>query len=115
MNYQRKRTGWNTRGGTWRDDLEYAQDQSQKNNPESRYWYKMMQDAIIELRLLLGEAYGEWAEEVWPGDIEQYTAKKMYEDASAKLSEVKAQDLSERYNRHWSDDPRHYSDMDGVL
>jgi hypothetical protein len=58
MNVQRTRTGWNQKGGSWRDDLEAAKG----------YWENQARLAARTLKDWLGDDYPVFEEMIFPGD-----------------------------------------------
>jgi hypothetical protein len=81
------RSGWNTRGGTWREHLRLERDLADVNNEESAYWQNCAEAALLNLLAIIGEEdYTTWAEMVWPGEtIDNHTYKAIYETARAAI------------------------------
>ena len=84
------RSGWNTRGGTWREHLRLERDLADVKNEESAYWCNCAEGALLNLLAIIGEDdYTTWAELVWPGEsIDNHTYKNIYETTRAAIEAV---------------------------
>ena len=122
MNYQRTRSGWNTRGGTLQDDLEAArtfwESQARQKANTLKGWLKD-DYPVFEEMIFPGETFDRMSWQQINGTLENWIAsgKSAVMDAlkcacsgDARCAACQARRIiQERYGRHWSDDPKHYS------
>lgn len=85
------RYGWNTRGGSVRDDMENAREQSEKLNPNSDYWEQLALVEIEKLQAYLGDSYDLWAEMQEPSFVWKNTYEHCHQTLATPLANVLAE------------------------
>lgn len=95
------RIGWNQRGPTTRDQVAWAKQQSEINNPESYYWQQqtfIVKDLLIKA---IGEdAFIAFADCIFPGKtIDDYSWQQIHDTYDAKLARVKTEQLEQEASK----------------